>query len=243
MTQKITFPEDFVWGAATAAYQVEGAWNEDGKGESIWDRFAHTPGKIKDGETGDAACDHYYRWNKDVDLMQQLGLNAYRFSISWPRILPEGRGKVNEKGLDFYDELVDRLAEAKIEPFVTLYHWDLPQALQDEGGWGLRSTAEAFVDYAETVGRRLGDRVKHWITLNEPAVVTIIGHLRGEHPPGPVDMDDCFTRQPSPAALSWLGGIHSTTVQPGCGGRHHAEHQPCCAGFAQLGRFSCQPQS
>jgi beta-glucosidase len=188
MTQKIVFPEEFIWGAATAAYQIEGAWNIDGKGESIWDRFAHTPGKIKDGDTGDVACDHYYRWNKDIDLMEQIGLKAYRFSISWPRVLPDGRGTVNEQGLDFYDQLVDRLMEVGIEPFVTLYHWDLPQALQDEGGWLERSTAHAFEKYAEVVSRRLGDRVKHWITHNEPAVVTLIGHLEGKHPPGPVDL-------------------------------------------------------
>ncbi|GAI06788.1 unnamed protein product [marine sediment metagenome] len=160
----ITFPDDFVWGAATSAYQIEGAWDEDGKGESIWDHFCHTTGTIEDGSTGDVACDHYHRWPEDITLMKELGLKAYRFSVSWPRILPAGRGKVNQAGLDFYSRLVDGLLEAGIEPFLTLYHWDLPQSLQDEGGWAARSTAEAFVEYADVLSRHLGDRVKHWIT-------------------------------------------------------------------------------
>jgi beta-glucosidase len=140
----VRFPPGFTWGAATAAHQIEGAWNEDGKGESIWDRFCHTPGMIETGETGDIACDHYDRWREDIQLMQAIGLRAHRFSIAWTRVLPQGRGQVNMKGMDFYSRLVDRLLEAEIEPFVTLYHWDLPQALQDEGGWPVRSTAEAF---------------------------------------------------------------------------------------------------
>ena len=177
-------PEDFVFGAATSAYQVEGAWNEDGKGESIWDRFVHTPGTIEDGTTGDVACDHVHRMHEDVGLMADLGLNAYRFSISWPRVLPTGTGAVNEAGLAFYDRLVDTLLEKGIEPFPTLYHWDLPQALQDAGGWVARSTVDAFSEYAEIVSRKLGDRVKHWITLNEPFVSAIIGHLEGRHAPG-----------------------------------------------------------
>ena len=131
MAERLTFPSDFLWGAATAAYQIEGAWNEDGKGESIWDRFSHTPGKIRDGDTGDVACDHYHRYRDDIALMRQLGLKAYRFSISWPRVIPNGRGAVNPAGLDFYDRLVDELLAANIQPFATLYHWDLPQALQD----------------------------------------------------------------------------------------------------------------
>ena len=188
MSRTLTFPKDFLWGAATAAYQVEGAWNEDGKGESIWDRFAHTPGKIEDGSTGDTACDHYHRWRADIQLMAELGLQAYRFSVSWPRILPTGRGRVQQAGLDFYSRLVDGLLEAGIVPFLTLYHWDLPQALQDEGGWAARSTAEAYVAYADLLSRRLGDRVKHWITHNEPAVVALNGHANGEHAPGLQDM-------------------------------------------------------
>jgi len=187
---KITynFQKDFVWGAATASYQIEGAWNEHGKGESIWDRFSHTPGKVDNNDTGDTANDHYHLWRKDIKLMKQLGLKAYRFSISWPRILPKGRGKINQKGLDFYSKLVDGLLAAGITPFVTLYHWDLPQVLQDEGGWEVRSTAEAFVEYTEAITQTLGDRVKNWITLNEPAVVAWIGNDSGEHAPGYKDM-------------------------------------------------------
>jgi beta-glucosidase len=173
-----------LWGAATASYQIEGAWNEDGKGESIWDRFSHTPGKVQQGDTGDVACDHYHRWQADVRLMQTIGLKAYRLSIAWPRILPAGRGKVNQAGLDFYSRLVDGLLQAGIQPFITLYHWDLPQALQDEGGWTTRSTAQAFVDYTEVVTRHLGDRVKNWITLNEPSVSAWAGYMNGVHAPG-----------------------------------------------------------
>ena len=184
MTEDITFPENFLWGAATASYQIEGAWNEDGKGESIWDRFSHTPGKIKNGDKGDVACDHYHRWGEDIGLMQEIGLQAYRFSIAWPRILPVGRGKINQAGLDYYSRLVDGLLAAGITPFVTLYHWDLPQALQDEGGWAARSTAQAFVEYTDVVTRQLGDRVKYWITHNEPSVSAIVGNLFGEHAPG-----------------------------------------------------------
>jgi beta-glucosidase len=184
----LSFPPAFLWGAATASYQIEGAWNEDGKGESIWDRFAHTPGKVKNGDTGDVACDAYHRWSEDIWLMKELGLKAYRFSISWPRVLPQGWGKVNPTGLDFYSRLVDGLLEAGITPFVTLYHWDLPQALQNDGGWAARSTAEAFIEYADAVTRRLGDRVKHWITHNEPSVAALDGHFSGEHAPGVRDM-------------------------------------------------------
>lgn len=183
-----SFPKDFVWGAATASYQIEGAWNEDGKGESIWDRFSHTPGKVNNNDTGDIANDHYHLWRKDIKMMKGLGLKAYRFSISWPRILPKGRGKINQKGIDFYSKLVDGLLEAGITPFATLYHWDLPQALQDEGGWEVRSTAEAFVEYTDAISQALGDRVKNWITINEPAVVAWIGNDIGEHAPGYQDM-------------------------------------------------------
>ena len=184
MPDSIQFPNHFLWGAATSSYQIEGAWQADGKGESIWDRFSHTPGKISDGRNGDVACDHYNRMPQDVALMQSLGLHAYRFSISWPRILPNGRGPVSQAGLDFYDRLVDALLAANITPFITLYHWDLPQALQDEGGWPSRSTAEAFVTYADLVSQRLGDRVKNWITHNEPWVVAFVGYWQGRHAPG-----------------------------------------------------------
>jgi len=183
------FPAGFRWGAATAAYQIEGAWDEDGKGESIWDRFSHTPGKIEGGDTGDVASDHYHRWPEDVALMKELNLDAYRFSISWPRLLPNGRGQVNRAGLDFYSRLVDGLLEAGIEPFVTLYHWDLPQALQAWGGWPARDTAKAFVEYADLASRTLGDRVKQWMTLNEPQVVAIVGHKHGRHAPGLADTE------------------------------------------------------
>jgi len=185
-----TFPHDFIWGVATSSYQIEGAWNEDGKGESIWDRFAHTPGHIQDGSTGDVACDHYHRYQQDVALMKALGVHAYRFSIAWPRILPEGRGSVNHKGLDFYSRLVDALLEAGIAPYVTLYHWDLPQALQDAGGWPARATADAFAEYAGIVARSLGDRVTHWITLNEPWVSAVVGYLHGRHAPGRQALDE-----------------------------------------------------
>lgn len=183
MTQ-LTFPPGFLWGTATASYQIEGAWQEDGKGESIWDRFSHTPGNVIDGNNGDMACDHYHRWADDIALMKSLGLQAYRFSIAWPRILPNGRGSVNPKGIDFYSRLVDGLLEAGIVPFVTLYHWDLPQVLQDAGGWPVRETAVAFVEYADVISRALGDRVKNWITHNEPWCVSFLSHEIGEHAPG-----------------------------------------------------------
>ncbi len=181
------FPADFAWGSATASYQIEGAYNEDGKGESIWDRFTHNPGHILDNSTGDIASDHYHRWREDLDLLAQMKHRAYRFSIAWPRVLPQGRGQVNLPGLDFYDRLVDGLLEREIVPFVTLYHWDLPQALEDDGGWTNRDTASAFADYAAAVARRLGDRVQHWITHNEPQVVTNDGYLRGRKAPGRQD--------------------------------------------------------
>ncbi len=184
MTKHVTFPHDFIWGAATASHQIEGAWDQDGKGESIWDRFGHTPGKVLTGENGDIACDHYHRWQEDLDLMAALKLRAYRFSIAWPRILPAGRGQVNPAGLDFYDRLVDGLLARGIRPFATLYHWDLPQALEDAGGWPARSTAEAFVEYADLVSRRLGDRVQDWITHNEPFCTAFLGHMIGIHAPG-----------------------------------------------------------
>jgi beta-glucosidase len=162
------FPDGFHWGVATSAYQVEGAWNEDGKGASIWDTFAHTPGNIRDGSTGDVANDHYHRYREDVALMKSIGATAYRFSIAWPRIFPEGTGQPNQKGVDFYNRLVDELLAAGIEPFATLYHWDLPQTLQDRyGGWQSKETVKAFADYAGFMADRLGDRVKHFFTINE----------------------------------------------------------------------------
>ena len=192
MGKYLAFPEQFIWGTATSSYQIEGAWQADGKGESIWDRFTHTPGKIIDGSNGDVACMHYTHWREDVNLMQELGHQAYRFSIAWPRILPEGVGAVNETGLDFYSRLVDGLLEAGITPFATLYHWDLPQVLQDAGGWTVRNTAAAFAEYADVVSRRLGDRVKHWITHNEPWCVAFLSHQIGEHAPGWQDWPAAF---------------------------------------------------
>lgn len=180
----LAFPDGFLWGTATSAYQLEGAATADGKGPSIWDTFSHTPGKTNRAETGDVACDHYHRYRDDVRLMADLGFNAYRFSIAWPRVIPAGTGAANDRGLDFYHRLVDALLERGLRPFVTLYHWDLPQALEDRGGWGSRDTAAAFGDYATLVGRRLGDRVKDWITLNEPFAVTLMGYILGQHAPG-----------------------------------------------------------
>jgi beta-glucosidase len=178
------FPADFAWGAATSSYQVEGAVDEDGKGPSIWDTFTHTPGTIAGGATGDVACDHYHRWAEDVDLMASYGLNAYRFSISWPRVQPDGRGAPNEKGLDFYRRLLERLGERGIRPAVTLNHWDIPQALQDDGGWQSRETCERFAEYAALVYEALGDRVAWWITHNEPWIVAALGYRLGIHAPG-----------------------------------------------------------
>lgn len=178
------FPAEFRWGVATSAYQVEGAALEGGREPSIWDTFARIPGAIEDGSTGDEACDHYHRTAQDIDLMRRLGVNAYRFSVSWPRVFPTGRGRPNEEGLRFYEQLVDDLLGAGIEPMITLYHWDLPRALQDAGGWPARDTGKFFVDYACTVARRLGDRAKLWVTHNEPWCVAMLGHLMGVHAPG-----------------------------------------------------------
>jgi beta-glucosidase len=188
----LSFPAGFLWGAATSSYQIEGAVHEGGRGESIWDRFCARPGAIADGSSGEVACDHHGRWLEDVALMRELGLPAYRFSIAWPRVAPDGRC-IEPRGLDFYDRLVDGLLAAGIEPWATLYHWDLPQALEDRGGWTVRATARAFVDYADAVARRLGDRVKGWITHNEPWCAAMLGYRDGVHAPG---------RREWPAALA-----------------------------------------
>lgn len=182
------FPDGFLWGAATSAYQVEGAAGEDGRGESIWDRFCREPGRIENGDTGDIACDHYRRWRHDIDLMRRLGLTAYRFSVAWPRVFPSGKGQPNSPGLAFYDRLVDGLLAAGIQPLVTLYHWDLPAALQDRGGWTNRDTAYRFRDYAAVLFERLGDRVDMWLTVNEPYVAAMLGHALGMHAPGLKDL-------------------------------------------------------
>lgn len=188
MSHAIQFPPGFLWGAATSAYQIEGATDVGGRSPSIWDRFCERPGAIEDGTDGSVACDHYHRYLDDVALMKELGLSSYRFSVAWPRVIPGGTGAVNEEGLDFYRRLVDRLLEAGIRPLVTLYHWDLPQALEDRGGWPARDTAKAFVDYAEAVVQALGDRVEDWITHNEPWCASVLGYQDGKQAPGRTDV-------------------------------------------------------
>jgi beta-glucosidase len=180
----LQFPPGFVWGAATAAYQIEGAASADGKGPSVWDTFSHTPGKVRGGDTGDIACDSYHRYREDIALIASLGLKSYRFSISWPRVQPGGRGAASQAGLDYYRAVLDELGEHGIAATVTLYHWDLPQQLQDEGGWAVRDTAGRFADYAAICAEALGDRVTRWITLNEPQVVSNNGYRHGSHAPG-----------------------------------------------------------
>jgi beta-glucosidase len=203
----LTFPPGFVWGAATASYQIEGAAHEDGRTPSIWDTFSHTPGKTLGGDTGDAACEHYHRYREDVGLMKDLGVNAYRFSVAWPRVQPGGSGPANAKGLDFYRRLVDELLANDITPWVTLYHWDLPQALEDAGGWPARDTAARFADYATLVHGALGDRVRHWTTFNEPWCSAFLGYASGVHAPG---------RQHAPDALAAMHHLllgHGQAVQ------------------------------
>ncbi len=180
----LVFPKDFAWGTATASYQIEGGVHEGGRGESIWDVFSHTPGKIADARTGDVAVDHYHRYPEDIALMHTLGLKNYRLSIAWPRIIPDKSGAIEQRGLDFYDRLIDTLLEAGITAYATLYHWDLPQWLQERGGWADRTTVDAFLSYTEAVVHSLGDRVQHWMTLNEPWVATFCGNLNGAHAPG-----------------------------------------------------------
>ena len=186
---RIRFPDGFLWGAATASYQIEGGWKEDGKGESIWDRFTHTAGKIKNGDTGDVACDSYHRWREDVALLREMNLGSYRFSMAWPRIQPTGRGAANAAGLDYYSRLVDGLLEAGIRPLPTLFHWDLPQALEERGGWPERDAASRFAEYAAIVARALGDRVGRFTLFNEPGVFTLMGYGIGIHAPGRRDVD------------------------------------------------------
>jgi beta-glucosidase len=201
------FPIGFHWGAASAAYQIEGAWDEDGREPSIWDTFSRTPGKVRNGDTGDVAIDHYHRWAEDVRLISELGLSAYRFSTAWPRIQPGGRGSVNPRGLDFYSRLVDELLGLGVTPFLTLYHWDLPQALEDEGGWTNRETAYRFAEYAGYVADRLGDRVAAWTTLNEPWCSAYLGYSSGDHAPGRTD------QAASLAAVHHLNLAHGLATQ------------------------------
>lgn len=187
------FPKDFVWGTATSSYQIEGGGLDYGRGECIWHRFSHTESNVANGDTGDIACDHIHRYPEDVKLMQAMGVDAYRMSTAWARVLPEGIGPVNEQGLDFYDKLVDILLEANITPYITLYHWDLPQALQDRGGWENPDSIQWFTDYTHLMTKTLGDRVKNWITHNEPFVVSMVGNLYGHHAPGKQDPVAAYT--------------------------------------------------
>ena len=228
-SSEIAFPRNFIWGTATAAYQIEGAWKEDGKGESIWDRFAHTPGKIKNGDTGDAACDSYHRWREDIALMQAMNLNSYRFSISWPRIQPAGSGPANSKGVDYYSRLVDALLDARIRPFVTLYHWDLPQALEDAGGWPNRDTASRFADYVDLLARALGDRVSDWILFNEPSAFTDLGHLEGTHAPGRKSL------------LDFLRASHTVNLAQGAGFRALKATRPSARVGTAFSMSACEP--
>ena len=224
-----TFPKGFFWGTATAAYQIEGAWNEDGKGESIWDRFAHTPGKIKNGDTGDMACDSYHRWHEDIALMRAMNLNSYRFSISWPRIQASGAGAANAKGLDHYSRLVDALLEARIRPLVTLYHWDLPQALEDAGGWPNRETAGRFADYVQLVAQALGDRVNDWTIFNEPDAFVDLGHLEGTHAPGRKSL------------LDFLRATHVVNLAQGEGFRALKAARPAARAGTAFSMSACEP--
>jgi beta-glucosidase len=180
----ITFPKDFHFGVSTASYQIEGAYNEDGRGMSIWDTFSRTPGKVKNGDNGDIACDSYHRIDEDIELLKELGVDTYRFSIAWPRIFPNGRGEINRQGLEHYHQFVDKLLENGIEPLCTIYHWDLPQSLQDEGGWKSRQTIEAFVDYADLLFHEFSGKIKNWLTINEPWCVSFLGYFSGEQAPG-----------------------------------------------------------
>ena len=203
-----TFPRDFLWGAATAAYQIEGAYNEDGRGMSVWDTFSRRPGKTLNNDTGDRACDHYHLYREDVALMKDLGLNSYRFSISWPRIFPEGGGRINLKGIDFYSRLTDELLKAGIEPLATLYHWDMPQALEDKyGGWRSKEVSKIFADYSALITGKLSDRIKLWATMNEIPCFTFMAHaLDRQCPRRDRTEEDHEPDNPQRAARSWNGG-------------------------------------
>jgi beta-glucosidase len=228
-SSEIVFPKGFFWGAATAAYQIEGAWNEDGKGESIWDRFAHSPGKIKNGDTSDVTCDSYHRWREDISLMRAMNLNSYRFSIAWPRIQPSGSGPADSKGIDYYSRIVDALLEAHIRPFVTLYHWDLPQALDDAGGWPNRDTASRYADYVQLVAQALGDRVSDWMLFNEPSVFTFSGYLEGRHAPG------------HKSILDFLRATHTVNLAQGAGFRALKAARPAARVGTAFNMSPCEP--
>lgn len=228
-SSEIAFPKGFFWGTATASYQIEGAWKEDAKSESIWDRFAHTPGKIKNGDTGDVACDSYHRCGEDIALMRAMNLNSYRFSLSWPRIQPGGSGAVNSKGIDHYSRLVDALLEAHIRPFVTLYHWDLPQALEDAGGWPNRDTAARFADYVQLAAQALGDRVTDWMLFNEPAAFVELGYHEGTHAPGRKSL------------LDFLRATHVVNLAQGAGFRALKAARPSARVGTAYSMSSCEP--
>ncbi len=230
-SKDIVFPKGFMWGAATAAYQIEGGWNEDGKGESIWDRFAHTAGKVRNGDTGDRACDSYHLWRDDIALLRAMNLNSYRFSISWPRVQPAGSGTINAAGLDYYSRMVDALLEAKIRPLVTLYHWDLPQALDDTGGWLNRDVADRFADYAGAMAKALGDRVQDWVLLNEPAAFTYHGYLEGTHAPGHASVVD------------FLRATHTVNLAQGAGFRALKDARPHARAGTAFSMSPCEPAS
>src|SRR5579863_5237489 len=223
------FPKGFFWGTATASYQIEGAWKEDGKGESIWDRFTHTPGKIKNGDTGDVACDSYHRWVEDIALMRAMNLNSYRFSLSWPRIQPSGAGAANQKGLDYYSRLVDALLAANIRAFVTLYHWDLPISLQDAGGWPNRDVANRYSDYVQIMAKALGDRVSDWMLFNEPSVFTYSGYLIGDNAPG-------FT-----SIVDFLRATHVVNLAQGDGFRALKAARPTARVGTAFNMSACEP--
>jgi len=229
LASDFAFPASFLWGAATAAYQIEGAWEEDAKGESIWDRFAHTPGKIKHGDTGDVACDSYHLWHEDIALMRAMKLNSYRFSISWPRIQPLGSGSGNAKGIDYYSRLVDDLNEAGIRPLVTLYHWDLPQALEDAGGWPNRDIADRFADYVDLISRALGDRVSEWMLFNEPMAFTYRGYLESSHAPGRSSL------------LDFLRATHTVNLAQGASFRALKATRPSAHVGTAFSMSPCEP--
>lgn len=231
MRDFLNFPDDFLWGAATSAFQIEGALEADGRGPSIWDTFASDPDRIDDGDDGSVACDHYQLWRHDVQLMAELGLDAYRFSIAWPRIVPQGRGRVNQAGIDWYSRLVDALLEAGIKPAATLYHWDLPQALEDEGGWPERTTIDAFLEYTDAITGALGDRVDLWMTHNEPSVAAWLGYLEGVHAPG---------RESWPDALA---AMHHMLVSHGRAVRVIRENVPGARVGAALQCVPAEPAS
>jgi beta-glucosidase len=226
---RLRFPEGFQWGAATASYQIEGAWDADGKGPSVWDRFAHTSGRVRNGDNGDVACDSYHRWREDVALLREMNLSSYRFSIAWPRIQPEGSGAVNRRGLDHYSRFTDALLDAGIRPYPTLYHWDLPQALEERGGWPSRDTAGRFADYAQVVVDALGDRIDQWMIFNEPSIFTTMGYLVGIHAPGRRDAD------------AWLRAGHTANLAQGDAFRAMRASRPKLSIGSAFSMSACEP--